>query len=89
MMLLVHNAARNETGLHVAPHRQPWKKIRVLKNKTAARAGTFDRLSADVKLTGARSVQTGDESQKRGFAAPAGADERDQLTGTDFEQDGL
>src|SRR5438876_5030293 len=78
VLLLMQNPARHEAGLHVAPDRQPRKKIRVLKDEATARGGADDRFGADMKITGSWRVEAGNEAQERRFAAAARANDGKQ-----------
>ena len=82
-MLLVQHAARDEAGLHVAPHGEPREKIRVLENEAALALGPVIGSVPTHSSPELGRVEAGDQPQQRGFAAAARADERDQLAGAD------
>src|SRR5262249_24865336 len=58
---------------------QPGKKIWVLENQAAFRAGTGDAVIADPKFAGIGHVKAGNQPQQRGLAAPAWPDNRDEF----------
>ena len=78
----MQHAARDQAGLDVAPHGQPRKKIRILKNQTAlgARAGELAPNRSTARPESGES-KPGDQAQQRRFAATARADEGDQFAG--------
>ncbi len=63
------HSARNEAGLDVVAHREPWKKIRILKNETTLGARAEDFFFVHNQLAGIRKIETRDESKQCRFSA--------------------
>lgn len=84
---LLQQPARNQTGLNISPYREPWKQIRILKNKSALSIRTGDLLWADQKFSGIGEIEAGDETQQRGFSAAARADKRNKFAGAERDRD--
>ena len=76
---VVQEVARDQAGLNVALHGEPWKEVRVLEDQTALGAGAVNRLIADAQFAGGRLIEAGEQAQESRFAAAARADKRDQF----------
>ena len=61
---LFQHTARHEAGFDVAPHGEPRKKIRILKDKAALCAWRGDWLVAYQDVALGRKNKTGDETQQ-------------------------
>ena len=65
------HSARNEAGLDIVAHGEPWKKIRILKNETTLGARAEDFFFVHNQLAGIRKIETRDESKQCRFSATA------------------
>src|SRR5262249_53136680 len=83
------NAAGNQTRLNIAPHRQPRKKIRILKYQSATGAGSSNPLSSNRQFSGVWQIQTRDQAEKRRFSAATRANEANQIARANFQGHGL
>src|SRR5207249_3613498 len=72
--LFLKNAARDEAGLDIATHGQPWEKVWILKNETARGAGSENFFFVHKQLAGIRKIETGDESKQCRFSTTARPD---------------
>ncbi len=83
VFLFMQYSAGNEPRLDIAPHRQPRKKIWVLKNETALSVWSSDRLYANQKIARVGRIETGHETKEGGLTASTRADERNQFAGSE------
>ena len=60
--LLFQHTARDEAGFDVASHSEPWKKIRILKDKAALCAWRGDLLAAYQDFALGRKNKAGDQT---------------------------
>jgi hypothetical protein len=65
------SVTRDEAGLDIAPHGEPWKKIRILKDEAPLCAWRCDWLVAYQDLAFGWKNKAGDETQQSGLPAAA------------------
>ena len=78
---LLKHTARNQARFNITTHRQPRKKIGILKDKASFGAGACDWFLVYQQLTRIGKIETGDETQQSRFSATARSDERHELAG--------
>ena len=63
--LFMQDATRDETGLNVPAHSEPWKEIRILENEAAFGVRFRNRYRADEEITRIGGIEAGDETKQR------------------------
>src|SRR5438552_4102529 len=84
--LFLKHTTRDQTGLNVASHGQPWEKIGVLEHKAALGVWRGDRLGANPQLSRGGCFESSEQTQERGLAATAWPNHRNQLSGVHRER---
>src|SRR5664280_1847330 len=64
---------------HVIPHAQPGKERRFLKHYHSVGTWSDDGLCPEQNLTAARLLQPGNQIEERGFTAPGGSYQSDEI----------
>ena len=83
------NAAQGEREFDIGGHRQPREERRLLEDEREVGGGGVRRTTVDREGAGGVRGEAGDEAEQRGFAAAAGADEGNEITGLRGEADAV
>ena len=81
------DAAQDLRDLNVPANREPRQQGRLLKHKGELGGGLLGREAVDAQAAPGHRAQAGDEAEQGGFAAPARADQADEVAGLGGEVD--